>query len=102
MITTKDPGSGLSVTDDQYSVVMVRSYNYNKRLNLGNQARRLAWRLMNPQLEVKDLKCPVTVYDNHCKGDEAKTTTPSSCATGITFNVMLILLSCLLFALMHC
>ena len=127
VITTKDPGSGLSVTDDQYSVVMVRSYNYNKRLNLGNQARRLAWRLMNPQLEVKDLKCPVTVYDNHCKGDEvikkpvipttnpprtatttstsnttiSPTTTPSSHAAGITFNALLILLSCLLFALMH-
>ncbi|XP_066926479.1 beta-lactamase-like protein 3 [Clytia hemisphaerica] len=66
------------VGEDQYAVVMLRSYNYNKRLNLGNQARRLLWRLLNPSHEKKELRCPVTVCDDHCVGDHIQGTTPSS------------------------
>lgn len=124
VITTKDPGSGPTMSD-QYTVVMVRSYNYNKRLNLGNQARRLAWRLLNPNLEKESLECPVTVCDKYCQGDKVikdpvtptsvpmttessrnttaskLTTTPSSSATGVTFNhaLLLFLSTSLLFTL---
>jgi len=56
----------------QYAVVMVRSYNYNGRLNLGNQARRLLWRLANSDVlsGSEELSCPVQVYDDHHSGDK--------------------------------
>ena len=76
--------------DDQYTVVLLRSYNYNKRLNLGNQARRLLWRLLNPSHENKELKCPVTVCDDNCVGDHIQGTTPSSAIQVSPFPISVI------------
>ena len=71
VITSKDRNPNTKLQVDQYSVAIVRNYNYNKRLNLGNQARRLVWRLLNPSYsKPEDLSCPVTVCDKHCIGDE--------------------------------
>lgn len=53
----------------QYAVVLVRSYNYNGRLNLGNQARRLLWRLLHKSEKIENLACPVQVFDNYSEGD---------------------------------
>lgn len=56
-------------TSAQYAVVILRTQNYEKRINIGNQGRRLLWRLMNPMVPRFKLKCPVTVYDSHKNGD---------------------------------
>ena len=97
-ITTKG-----SSTEDQYTVVMVRSYNHNKRLNLGNQARRLAWRLLNPSYKEKDMTCPVTVCDAYCNGDKViEKHPPVSASVGITLHRALMFLTAgLLLAMMH-
>ena len=56
--------------EPQYAVIMLRSYNYGGRLNLGNQARRLLWRLLHPDLALDKLQCPVVVKDDFSKGDK--------------------------------
>ncbi|XP_057291476.1 uncharacterized protein LOC130614098 [Hydractinia symbiolongicarpus] len=55
--------------ENQYVIVMLRSYNYGGRFNLGNQARRFLWRLLHPEEKLATLKCPVVVKDDFSEGD---------------------------------
>lgn len=53
----------------QYSVVILRSQNYAENLNIGNQARRLLWRLLHPKSSLENLECPVKIFDRYSVGD---------------------------------
>jgi len=55
--------------ESQYAIVMLRSYNYAARFNLGNQARRFLWRLLHPEVVLSTLQCPVVVKDHFSEGD---------------------------------
>ncbi len=59
MMTNARPAPG----EDQIAVVMLRSYNHAARFNLGNQTRRLLWRLLHPERPESSLQCPVVQQD---------------------------------------
>ena len=65
MLTNPRPRKG----QQQYALIMLRSYNYAGRLNIGNQARRLLWRILHPDIRIESLCCPVVIVDDHNDGD---------------------------------
>mmetsp|Transcript_14009 Transcript_14009/g.16967 ORF Transcript_14009/g.16967 Transcript_14009/m.16967 type:complete len:785 (+) Transcript_14009:330-2684(+) len=60
---------GLTGAGPRYAVVILRSYNDATNVDIGNQARRLLWRLLNADVAEKELKCPVCHMDQISEGD---------------------------------
>lgn len=67
MMTNFNPNDNSTT---RYAIVMLRSYNFAGRFNLGNQARRYLWRLLHPEVRLETLQCPVAVLDHFSAGDK--------------------------------